>query len=167
MSIFNKQSCKIKEPLKLALGGGDDWGKLTADSVKEERERALKAAEEVMQYSYDLILLEAQIRCSEYHAAKKEFSKKDLEYGYLNTYVRRDKDTNSMRFSKRAKVTDTFTFRKNLRMSAGGYSIKTLRGNSKHDEELYAACETEDHYEILRKRGKDIRVAIRKVRRLR
>ena len=167
MSIFSKESGGIKQPLKLALGSADDWGSLTAEYVAEEREKALRTAEEAMQYAYDLILLEAQIRCTEYHAMKTEFPKNGLKYGYLNTYVRRDKNTNSMRFSQRAKISDTFTYRKNLRMSAGGYSIKSLRGSSAHDEEFYAACKTEDHYEILRKRGKDVRVAIRKVRRLR
>ena len=151
----------VECPLELAIGEGD-LGQVSLENVVVQRRQTLKDATKLLEHAYDLVLLEAQLHCSNYHEEKNQFSK-GVSYGYLSTYVRRDSGTNSMRFCKRVPL-EKYVSRTNIKMTANGYSYSRLKRNAAHDEELSLAVRTEDEYEKLRSIGKKIKTAIRNIR---
>jgi len=152
-----------EEALELAEGEPSERDHLDPNEVRDQAIQAILQAKELLELVYDLTYLEAKLHCDTYHDGKKSFSDLGETYGYINSYVRRENGSNTLRFQYRRPTVTGSLIRENIRMPANGYTEASFK-RSAHEFETELAVMTEESYSRLRRRGKNVRTVIRKLR---
>ena len=150
--------------MNLANGHHSDREGLTVLEVARANIELMDHLMEGLQLSYALLYLQGVLHCDQFHEGKNSFSDVGETYGYTGSYVSIENGTLSCRFYERRPLPTGTLLRRSIAMKNGRYTRACFRRSAAHDYERELALMTEEQYSILRKTGKNLKNAIRKIR---
>lgn len=162
---MNKMFESSEEVLELANGDREDRYDIDDSDIRLETIRVMKEIEDLSKLAYSLTFLEAKLHCDEYHETKSSFKEMGEKYGYINSYVRQESGSNTMRFQMKTPLNSKTNLidRQNIRMPANGYTATSFK-NASHELEFNLCIETEKNYQRLRQQGKVFKQLSRSLR---
>jgi len=154
----------LNHVMALANGHHSDREGLTVLEVARANVELMDHLMEGLQLSYALLYLHAKLHCDQFHEGKNSFGDLGESYGYTGNTVRMENGSLSCRFYERRPLPSGRLLRRSIPMKNGRYTRGCFKRSAAHDYEMELALMTEEHYELLRKTGKNIKTAIRKIR---